>query len=160
MGFTKTQIGIAVGAAVLLVGVFVGYLWWLSNQGPVLARSEDKDPLTGFPVSIKMNPLRDRATEKAANKFLRELRDGHCDDLLSKWEHDYHKKYAKFICRSEAEHPLLAWELAEWEEAPPLIILHYRGTRQAASGTERSLLTVTAEHKGAEWLVTKYDSMY
>ena len=29
-------------------GVFVGYLWWLSNQGPVLARSDDHDPLTGI----------------------------------------------------------------------------------------------------------------
>ena len=118
MAFTRTQIGIAVGAGALLVLVFVGYLWWLSNQGPVLARSEDHDPLTGLPVSIKMNPLRDRSTEKAANKFLRELRDGHCDEVLSKWEHDYHKKYAKYICKSEAQHPLLSWELVDWEEAP------------------------------------------
>ena len=49
MAFTKTQIGIAVGAGALLVLVFVGYLWWLSNQPPVLARSEDHDPLTGLP---------------------------------------------------------------------------------------------------------------
>ena len=125
MAVTKTQIGIAVGAGVLLVLVFVGYLWWLSNQGPVLARSEDHDPLTGLPVSIRMNPLRDRSTEKAANKFLRELRDGHCDDVLQKCEHDYHRKYAKYICSSEAQHPLLSWQLVEWEEAPPLIILHY-----------------------------------
>jgi len=108
MAFTKVQIGIAVGTAALLVFGFVGYLWWLSNQGPVLARSEQKDSLTGLPISIKMNPLRDRSTEKAANKFLRELRDGHCDDLLAKWEHDYHKKYARYICKSEAEHPLLS----------------------------------------------------
>ena len=160
MAFTKTQIGIAVGAGVLLVLVFVGYLWWLSNQGPVRARSEDKDALTGLPVSIKMNPLRDRATEKAANKFLRELRDGQCDQLLQNWEHDYHKKYAKYICASEAQHPLLSWQLADWEEAPPLIILHYRGTRQGSAGAEQSLLTVTTEHKGADWVVTKYDAMY
>ena len=76
MAVTRTQIGIAVGAGALLVFVFVGYLWWLSNQGPVLARSEDHDPLSGLPVSIKMNPLRDRSTEKAANKFLRDIRDG------------------------------------------------------------------------------------
>ena len=119
MAVTKTQIGIAVSAGALLVLVFLGYLWWLSNQGPVLARSEDRDPLTGLPVSIKMNPLRDRSTEKAANKFLRELRDGHCDDLLQKWEHDYHKKYARYICKSETEHPLLSWELVDWETALP-----------------------------------------
>src|SRR5579885_2048473 len=161
MAFTKTQIGIAVGTAAVLVLAFVGYIWWLSNQGPVLARSEDKDPLTGLPVSIKMNPLRDRSTEKASNKFLRELRDGHCDELLNKWEHDYYKKYAKYICQSEVQHPLLSWQLVDWEDAPPLIILHYRGTRQSSSGgTDQDLFTVTTEHQGADWVVTKYDAMY
>ena len=165
MAFTRTQIGIAVGAGLLLVFVFVGYLWWLSNQGPVLARSEDKDLLTGLPVSIKMNPLRDRSTEKAANRFLRELRDGHCDDVLAKWEHDYHKKYARYICKSEAEHPLMSWELVDWEEAPPLIILHYRGTRlanagPAHAGVDQDLFTVTTQNKGGQWVVTKYDAMY
>jgi hypothetical protein len=160
MAVTRTQIGIAAGAGILLVAVFVGYLYWLSNQGPVLARSEDHDPLSGLPVSIRMNPLRDRSTEKAANKFLRALRDGQCDELLNKWEHDYHKKYAKYICSSEAQHPLLSWELVDWEEVRPLIILHYRGQRQGASGTDQDLFTVTTEHKGAEWVVTKYDAMY
>ena len=100
----------------------------------MLARSEDHDPLTWLPVSIKMNPLRDRSTEKAANVFLREIRDGHCDDVLAKWEHDYHKKYAHYLCDSEAKHPLLSWELVEWEEAGPLIILHYRGKRESNAG--------------------------
>jgi hypothetical protein len=162
MAFTKVQIGIAAGTGALLVLVFVGYLWWLSNQGPVLARSEDHDPLTGLPVSIKMNPLRDRSTERAANKFLRQLRDGHCNDLLTEWEHDYRKKYAHFICDSEAQHPLLSWELVDWEEAPPLIILHYRAKRENAGqpGTYKDLMAVTTEHKGPDWLVTKYDAMY
>ena len=165
MAFTKTQIGIAVGAATLLVSVFVGYLWWLSNQGPVLARSEEKDTLTGLPVTIKMNPLRDRSTEKSANKFLREMRDGHCDELLAKWEHDYHKKYAKYICKSEVDHPLLSWELADWEDAPPLIILHYRGTRPSnagpgQSGIDHDQFTLTIENQAGQWVVTKYDAMY
>ena len=138
MAFTKAQIGIAVGTGALIVFGFVGYLYWLSNQGPVLARSEEKDSLTGLPVSIKMNPLRDRSTEKAANKFLRELRDGHCDDLLQKWEHDYHKKYARYICKQEADHPLLSWELVDWEDAPPLVVLHYRGQRPNNAGPSQS----------------------
>jgi len=163
--FTKTQVSIAVGAASLLVLVFVGYLWWLNNQGPVLARSEEHDPLTGLPLTIKMNPLRDRSTERAANKFLRELRDGHCDDLLASWEHDYHKKYAKYICKSEAQHPLLSWQLVDWEDAPPLVILHYRAKRLSNAGPDQpgidqGLFTVTLENKGVEWDVTKYDAMY
>jgi hypothetical protein len=165
MAFTKTQIGIAVGAASVLVLVFVGYLWWLSNQGPVLARSEEHDPLTGLPVSIKMNPLRDRSTEHAANKFLREMRDGHCDELLSKWEHDYHKKYAKYICTSEAQHPLLSWDLVDWEDASPLIILHYRAKRLANAGPDRpgvdqDLFTLTMARDAGQWTVSKYDAMY
>jgi hypothetical protein len=161
MGFTRTQIGIAVGAGVLLVAVFLGYVWWLSDQGPVLARSEEHDPLSGLPVSIKMNPLRDRSTEKAAAKFLHALRDGHCDELLANWERDYHKKYARYICASETQHPLISWELVEWEEAPPLIILHYRGKRESSSGApDKELFTVTTENKNGEWVVTKYDAMY
>jgi hypothetical protein len=161
MAFTKTQIGIAVGAGLLLVAVFLGYVWWLSDQGPVLARSEERDPLSGLPVSIKMNPLRDRSTEKAAGKFLHALRDGHCDELLANWERDYHKKYARYICASEAQHPLISWELVEWEAAPPLIILHYRGKRESSSGaTDKELFTVTTENKNGEWIVTKYDAMY
>jgi hypothetical protein len=165
MAFTRTQIGIAVGTGTLLVMVFVGYLWWLSDQGPVLARSEDHDPLTGLPVSIKMNPLRDRSTERAANKFLHELREGHCDELLAKWEHDYHKKYAKYLCSSEAQHPLLSWELVDWEEAPPLVVLHYRAKRPSNAspdqpGIDSDLFTVTVENEGGTWVVTKYDAMY
>jgi hypothetical protein len=162
MAVTRTQLGIAIGAGALLVLVFLGYLWWLGNQGPVLARSEDHDPLSGLPTSISLNPLRDRATEHAASKFLRELRDGHCNDLLAQWEHDYRKKYAHFICNSEAQHPLLAWELVDWEDAPPLIILHYRGKRSngAQAGTYKELFTVTTENKDGEWVVTKYDAMY
>ena len=157
--------GIAISTGALLVFGFVGYLWWLSNQGPVLARSEDKDSLTGLPVSIKMNPLRDRSTEKAANKFLHEMREGHCDELLAKWEHDYHKKYARYICKSEAAHPLMSWELVEWEDAPPLIILHYRGKRLSNAGPEHSgidqdLFTLTMERKLGDWSVSKYDAEY
>ena len=163
MAANRTQIGIAVGAGALIVLVFLGYLWWLSDQGPVLARSDDHDPLTGLPLSIKMNPLRDRTTERAAGKFLQQLRNGNCDQLLAKWEHDYHKKYAHYICNSEAQHPLLSWELVEWEDAPPLVILHYRGTRQSSTtqpGTYQELFTVTTENKTGEWVVTKYDAMY
>ena len=51
----------------------------------------------------------------------------------------------------------------EWEEARPLIILHYRGTRQNSptqTGTYKELFTVTTENKSGEWVVTKYDAMY
>ena len=56
-----------------------------------------------------------------------------------------------------------AWEVADWEDVPPLRILHYRGKRRTTpgqKGTYKELFSVTLENKGGSWVVTKYDSMY
>jgi len=163
MGFTKTHLYIAAGAAVLLVVVFLGYLSWLNNQPPVLSKSEDRDTLTGIPNSISLNPLRDRTSEKAAAVFIRAMKDGNCKEQLSEWQHDYRRKYAALICESEAKHPLIGWQLVDWEDRPPLRILQYRGKRLNAPGestTYTGLLSVTLERKIGQWDVTKYDALY
>jgi hypothetical protein len=163
MAFSRTQIGIAVGAGALMLVVFFGYLWWLNSQGPVLSKSVERDTLSGTPESISLNPLRDRSSEKVAAQYLRALRDGHCEAQLAKWEKDYHRKYAAFICGSEARHPLISWMLVDWEDTPPLRILHYRGKRSTNSGqseTYQELFSVTLENQTGEWTVTKYDAMY
>ena len=163
MELPRTQLAIAVGAGVLLLLIFFGGLSWLTHQGPVLSRSPDDDPLSGIPNSIRLNPLRDRTSERVAAKFIRGMRDGQCHEQLAEWESDYRKKYAAFICDSEAQHPLLLWEIAEWEDAPPLRILHYRGTRRTVAGqkdTYQELFSVTLENKDGEWVVTKYDALY
>src|SRR5260370_19375352 len=76
MKFSKVHIAIAVGAAFLVLLGFFFYLMWLNSQPPVLARSEEVDPLTKVPVSLKLNPLRDRASERQANEFLHAMREG------------------------------------------------------------------------------------
>ena len=163
MQFSRNQIGIAAGAGLLLLVVFFGYLIHLNGQGPVLSRSEERDPLSGIPNSISLNPLRDRASEREAARFIRSMRDGKCKDALASWAKDYRKKYAAFICDSEAQHPLVSWEVADWEDAPPLRILHYLGKRHNApgqTGTYSELFSVTLEKKDGAWAVTKYDAMY
>jgi hypothetical protein len=163
MEISRNQIGIAVGAGVFLLIIFFGYLIHLNGRGPVLDRSEERDPLSGIPNSISLNPLRDRTSEHEAARFVRSMRDGNCKEELSAWEKDYRKKYAAFICDSEAKHPLLSWEIADWEDTPPLRILHYRGKRRNGpdqKGTYKELFSVTLESKGGQWVVTKYDAMY
>jgi hypothetical protein len=163
MDFSRNQIYIPVGAGVLLALIFFGYLAWLNNQGPVLSKSEERDTLTGIPTSISLNPLRDHSSEKAAAVFIRAMRDGKCREELSEWEHDYRRKYAAFICDSEEKHPLIGWQLVDWEDRPPLRILHYQGKRLNAPGdstTYHGLLSVTLERKMGQWDVTKYDAMY
>ena len=163
MEFSRNQIGIAAGTGVLVLLIFFGYLLHLNGQGPVLDRSEERDPLSGVPNSISLNPLRDRTSEREAAKFIRGMRDGNCKEALANWEKDYRRKYAAFICDSEARHPLISWEVADWEDSPPLRILRYRGKRRNApdqKGTYKELFSVTLENKGGQWFVTKYDSMY
>ena len=163
MAFSRTQIAISAGSGGLLLVIFFGSLIWLNNQGPVLSRSEQRDPLSGIPDSITMNPLRDRASELVARAFIRGMRDGHCHDELADWEKDYRKTYAKFICDSEAQHPLVGWKLADWEDTPPLRILRYRGVRRSAPGQDATYtgqFSLTLENHDGEWVVTKYDALY
>lgn len=163
MRASKTHLAVALGSASLLVLVFLGCLYWLGNQGPVLARSDERDPLTNLPVSITMNPLRDRTIERTANAFIVQMRDGNCREALAGWEKDYRKKRADFICDSETQHPLISWNLVEWEDAPPLIILHYKGQRYstvAQDSTYKDLFSITEEKKDGGWVVTKYDAFY
>ncbi len=154
---------IAAGAGALLLVIFFGYLLYLNDQGPVLSRSQETDPLSGVPNSISLNPLRDRASERVAAKYLRVMRDGNCQTQLADMEKDYRKKYAAFICDSEAQHPLISWTLVDWEDQPPLRILQYRAKRysdSARKGTYHELFSVTLEKKDDGWGVTKYDAMY
>jgi len=160
MNFSKTQIAIAVGSGALILIGFFGYLMWLNSQPPVLERSAEVDPLTKVPVSLKLNPLRDRDSERQANEFLSSMREGHCQDELAKWEKDYRSRYASFICDSEAKHPLLAWKIVDWEDRPPLRILHYSSKRLNESAGIEELLSVTLDDRSGNWVVTKYESLY
>jgi hypothetical protein len=163
MAVSRTHIAIAASAGMLVLIVFFGYLMWLDHQGPVLSRSQDSDPLSGTPLSISLNPLRDRTSERIANQYLDEMKDGQCKEALGKWAKDYRRKYAKFICDSETQHPLLSWRIVDWEDTPPLRILHYRGKRRTNPGdsaTYKELFSVTLENKDGGWEVTKYDAMY
>jgi len=159
MKLTKLQVLIAVGAGVLVLLGFFIYLLWLNSQPPVLAKSLEIDPLTKIPLSISLNPLRDRSSEHAANEFLRSLRDGHCQEELADWKKDYRARRAAFICDSETKHPLTSWKIADWEERPPLRLLYYKAKRRNDAGTEE-ILSVTLDDRSGDWVVTKYDSLY
>ena len=159
MKFSKLQIMIAAGAGFLVLLGFFIYLMWLNSQPPVLAKSPEIDPLTKIPLSISLNPLRDRSSERAANDFLRSMRDGHCHEELADWEKDYRARRAAFICDSEAKHPLASWKIVDWEERPPLRLLYYKAKRHNDAGTEE-VLSVTLDDRSGDWVVTKYDSLY
>ena len=160
---SRTQLAIAAGAGAILLVIFFGYLIYLNGHGPILSRSEHRDPLSGVPTSISLNPLRDRASERVASKYLRVIREGNCQSQLANMEKDYRKKYATYVCDSEARHPLIAWKLVDWEDRPPIRVLQYRGKRYndaSRSGTYEELLSITLENQDAGWVVTKYDAMY
>ena len=163
MDDSRKQVAIAAGAGALLLLIFFGYLLHLNGQGPVLSRSEERDPLSGVPNSISLNPLRNRTSEHVAAKYLRTMRDGNCQSQLADMEKDYRRKYANFICQSEAQHPLISWTLVDWEDQPPLRILQYRAKRfddSSRKGAYEEQLSVTMDKSPGDWVVTKYDAMY
>jgi len=163
MEFSRAQIGIALAVASLLLLGFFSYLIWLDHQGPVLGKSDEHDPLSQVPDSISLNPLRDRTSERVAAAYLNAIRSGHCQEQLANWARDYRRKYAQFICDSEANHPLVSWKLVDWEDDPPLRLLRYRGKRRdspAGAGTYKELFSLTLENKDGTWEVTKYEAMY
>src|ERR1035441_474958 len=154
MQFSSAHLAIAIGVAAVLVLSFLGYLYWLTEQPP------ERDPLTQMPISITMNPFRDRTIERTANAFISEMRAGNCRHLLAQWERDYRRKRADFLCSSETQHALITWNLVEWEDAKPLVILHYKGERYSSpshDATYKDLFSVTEEKKDSGWEVTKYE---
>ena len=58
MGFSRTQVAIAVAAGALLILIFFGYLLWLNNQGPVLSRSEGRGSTYTMVFSNQLSPER------------------------------------------------------------------------------------------------------
>jgi len=91
------------------------------------------------------------------------MRDGNCRQLLAAWAKDYRKKRADFICTSETQHPLIRWNIVEWEDSPPLVILYFKGERYstaAQDATYKDLFSVTMENRDGPWTVTKYDAFY
>src|SRR5258708_23212846 len=127
MEASRTGLAVAAGAAIMLLLFSLGGLIWLNHQGPVLYRSDEKDPLSGTPKSVIFNPFRDRSAEQAALPMIRAMRDGSCRQVLAQWEHDYRKKYAESIRKSETEHTLASAKLEDCADQPPLIILTDRG---------------------------------
>ena len=160
MKFSKLHIAIAVGTGFLILMGFFIYLMWLNDQPPVLAKSPEIDPLTKIPLSIDLNPMRDRTSEHAANEFLRAMRDGNCKQELVDWGKDYRSKRAAFICDSESKHPLVSWKIVDWDDRPPLRILSYKAKRQNGGSTYQDLLSVTLDSRTGEWVVSEYDSLY
>jgi len=160
MKLSKIHIAIAAGAGCLVLLGFLFYLTWLNSQPPVLAKSPEVDPLTKIPLSIDLNPMRDRTSERAASDFLRAMRDGKCKNELADWAKDYRAKRASFICDSEAKHPLLTWKIVDWEDRPPLRILSFQGKRQTGGTEYQSTLSVTLDSRRGEWVVSEYDSLY
>jgi len=151
---------------ILIVGSFLlvvvlGTLLWLDRQPPVLSRSAEKDPLSGQPLHVSFNPVRDRSPERVAVATLNAMRDGRCSEELAAWFRDYRRSYAQFICSSERQHPMLSYRLFDRDERPPLVVLQYKVERQDGTGTyPEDLFVTTQRNDSGGWTVTRYGALY
>jgi hypothetical protein len=148
------------GIVIFLLLYAIGTLIWLAYQPPVLRRSQEKDPLSGYPLRVSLNPIRDRAPERAAEKVIRAVHDGRCREEFDSWLKDYRRQYTEFTCKSELAHPLLSWQLFDREDSPPLVILHYHVHRNDTPAGQFQDLWITTQLKDTGWAVTKFGAMY
>ena len=164
MEFSRTQLAIAAGAGALLLLIFFGSLIWLNHQGPVLSRSEERDPLSGIPNSITLNPLRDRSSENAR----RRSSSAPCaTDIARTNSRSGRRITARNMRRSSAtRRRSIRWspgKLRSGKTRRRCASCSTAATRRNATGkkgTYQELFSVTLENKDGEWVVTKYDAMY
>ena len=160
MKFSKLHIAIAVGAGVLLLIGFFGYLMWLNGQPPVLAKSPEVDPLTKIPRSIDLNPMRDRTSERAANEFLRAMRDGHCKDELPTGK----RTTAPAELRSSAiRRRNIHWFRGRSSIGRTGRRCEFFPTRESVAMRRQGyqdLISVTLDNRSGDWVVSSYDALY
>lgn len=158
----QTKIIIAIIGGALFLFAVIGVFVWLANAGPILYRSEEIDPLSKYPKTVVLNPLRDRSCERPAVEMIAAMRDGRCREILQPWLKDYHRHYAESICQSEQQHPLVSWRLVDRQDAPPVVMLRYLGKRRdpgSSQSYEEEVWITTQQNDGA-WHATKYVPMY
>ncbi|MBS1792886.1 MAG: hypothetical protein JSS81_03470 [Acidobacteria bacterium] len=134
--------GLIAGAIVIV------FLYLAIARPPVAVRIRDLDSVRGNPAVLVLNPFRDRAPEAAAEEFLEKLRDGRCAEAVAGFPADR----SEYICRKQAEYPLLSWQLIDLEPDGSGVRISYRHNSRNSSEEMSVFLGKT----GPNWKVTGF----
>lgn len=144
-------------ALFMLICVVIGWLLF-AQKSSVLVNSKDSvavDPGDG--VFVVFNLFRDREPEEAAAAFLESLKMGHCEEL-KKTLSDV--KAARPNCESESRLQLISWELANREERPDEISLHFKANRKTYPKNVYGNIWITVKKQSNQWQIKAYEVWY
>jgi hypothetical protein len=147
---SKTKLAIGLCA---LLGVSLAAMVYLRDIRPVLFRV-NPDPGMIRPRSYcVLNPLRDRAPERAAEELLAKLRAGRREDLQRIVDADRRGH----ILMREWQYPIRGWRLCWRVDGPRVSTLGYWVTRARCEGEEEVWLDLSCADR---WAVTGFSAMY
>ena len=144
--------------ALVVVILIIGVILALKRCPTVLYRYVAKGSVNKKPEISILNPLRDRAPERAANEFLKNLGTDECLKLLTfpNGERDW----AEDTCAQERRYPLYYWSLIDRDDISQSVRLFYQGNR--ANGVDKidTPIRLTVENLQGVWTVTWFECFY
>ncbi|MCE5307628.1 MAG: hypothetical protein LLG20_08285 [Acidobacteriales bacterium] len=117
----------------------------------ILYRKQQPMTADGEPAVLVLNPLRDRGPEVAAERFLRQLREGNCREAISGMPGYSNTK----TCEHEEHSPLFSWDLRDRQDLQQKTELFYRC--KADGGQSEGSLRVWVKRFGNRWAVADYE---
>ena len=150
--------------AIVVVGLIVVsilYLFITRNSRPVLLRFGNQTTAEGSGFVVQ-NPFRERAPEDEAEKLLRDLKGGKCEQVLNLPGLDAEKVAS--TCQQEGSYPLRDWSLVDRTDIGRQTIFVYQVVRndRGGSGTDTAHLAWIDVEKVKEdqWRVLSYQTYY
>jgi len=146
-------------AVIGLIIVSVLYLFITRNSRPVLFRY-GKHASAEENAFVVQNPFRERAPEDEAEKLLRDLKAGKCEQVLNLPGLDAEKIAS--TCQQESIYPIQDWSLADRTDIGRQTIFVYAVVRHDSGGSDTAHLAWIDVEKIAEdrWRVLSYQTYY
>jgi hypothetical protein len=140
----------------ILAVIVVCVLILLTRNRPVLYAYRESGSLHNDPLFVILNPFRNRAPERVAQRFMSQLNTNLCNSLVQ----PIRPNYTEMICFEEKKYPVLKFHLANRQDLKNNTKLLYRIER---SGLRRNIMTnsILELHKDdSEWRVTDFQPIY
>jgi hypothetical protein len=146
----RALIVVAIGAIIAVTALYL-----LRSRSVLFRLRESGDPAREPSFSV-FNPFRDQDPERCAEAFLKSIKAGQCQDVMSALAVD--QAYRQYVCEMERDYPLASWLLKNRTDADDTVKMFYWYWHQGSESHDR--LWVMVEKRDAQWHVTGYERYY
>lgn len=144
-----------IGLAIFTLSM-LGVFWLLMSPKSIVWTFRESGDISPIPSVVIFNPFRDKKPEAEVEKFLNDLKNGDCKEIMN----DLHsQKDDSDMCESIASYKLEDWKLIYRKDNEKTTELYYRVKKHSNPDNiwERR---IDLEKKEDEWVVTDIGSIY